>query len=289
MIVDDLAEILDPESLGKNVFRARSRPSLPGRVFGGQMLGQAVISAGRTVPAQQLPHSLHAYFERAGDWALPIDYSVQCERDGRSSSRRRVVATQGEHRLLTAELSFHTSTNDAPEPVRQPIDVEQASWATTESDTDMVETINTWLGKLGQMLRLEVRFFEEPMRARTLRTGSAPAEQRFLVRPLDRLPDDPLVNAAALAYLSDMFLLATSLGPRGMIMGDPRVRAASLDHALWFQGGPLTGGWLLHETASVWSSSNRALCQGHILDVTGRHVARTTQEGLVRITHDRPS
>ena len=287
MIIDDLADILDPEPLGSNVFRARPRRTLPGGVFGGQMLGQAVISAGRTVPAEQLPHSLHAYFDRAGDWALPIDYAVQIARDGRSSSRRRVVATQGDNRLLTAELSFHAATDDAPEPSRPPIDVEQASWTTTETDTEMVETIDTWLGKLGQMLRLEVRFFEEPMRARTLRTGSAPAGQRFLVRPLDRLPDDPLANCAALAYVSDMFLLASSLGPRGVVMGDPRVRAASLDHALWFHMVPPVGEWLLHEAESVWSSSDRALCRGQFYDPAGHLIAHSTQEGLVRVAHDR--
>jgi acyl-CoA thioesterase II len=286
MISDDLADILDPEPLGNNVFRARPRPALPGWVFGGQLLGQAVISAGRTVPAQQHPHSLHAYFERSGDWTLPIDYSVESERDGRSSSRRRVVATQGDDRLLTAELSFHTAADDAPEPSRLPIDVEQASWTTSGADTEMAETINTWLGKLGQMLRLEVRFFEEPMRARVLRTGSAPAEQRFLVRPLDRLPDDPLVNSAALAYMSDMFLLSSSLGPRGIVMGDPRVHAVSLDHALWFHAIPPTDGWVLHEAASVWSSLNRALCQGQLFEPAGRCLAHSTQEGLVRVSRD---
>ncbi|MDV6264753.1 acyl-CoA thioesterase, partial [Rhodococcoides yunnanense] len=141
MIVDDLAEILDPEPLGGNVFRARPRPTLPGRVFGGQMLGQAVISAGRTAPAQQLPHSMHAYFERPGDWALPIDYAVHLERDGRSSSRRRVVATQGIDRLLTVELSFHSAGDDALEHARPPFGVEQASWSSSASDPEMVATI----------------------------------------------------------------------------------------------------------------------------------------------------
>ncbi|MDV6264954.1 thioesterase family protein, partial [Rhodococcus yunnanensis] len=169
---------------------------------------------------------------------------------------------------------------------RPPFGVEQASWSSSASDPEMVATIDAWLGKLGEMLRLEVRFFEEPMRARTLRTGSAPAEQRFLVRTLDRLPDDPLVSCAALAYLSDMFLLASSLGPQGVVMGDSRVRAASLDHALWFHAVPSVGGWLLHETASVWASPGRALCRGQLYDPAGHVVAHSTQEGLVRVAHD---
>jgi len=287
MIVDNLADILDPEPLGGNVFRARSRPTLPGGVFGGQMLGQAVVSAGRTVSAEQLPHSLHAYFERPGDWARPIDYTVHIERDGRSSARRRVVATQGDDRVLTAEMSFHAARDGALEKVRPPFEAAQASWDGRASDADMVETIEAWLRKLGQMLRLEVRFFDEPMRARTLRTGSAPGEQRFLVRPLDRLPDDALIRCGALAYVSDMFLLASSLGPKGVVMGDPRVRAASLDHALWFHTVPAAGEWLLHETTALWGAADRALCSGRLYDPAGHVIAQSTQEGLVRVAHDR--
>lgn len=144
----------------------------------------------------------------------------------------------------------------------------------------------SWLAGLTQLLRREVRFFEEPVRSLILRTGSAPPGQRFLVRPADDLPDDPVTQAAAVAYLSDMFLLAGSLGPRGIVMGDRRLRAVSLDHALWFSPAAHARTWLLHETSTVRSSADRALCRGAIYDLTGTPVADTTQEGLVRITDD---
>jgi acyl-CoA thioesterase-2 len=281
-----LAHILDPTALGDNVFRAHARPGPPGPVFGGQLLGQAVVAAGRTVADGQLPHSLHAYFERSGDAAQPIEYQVEIIRDGQSSARRRVIAVQGSNRLATVELSFHRGDGVTPDPARPQTDVDQASWTPDVLDADLAAQLRAWLAALTKMVRLEVRFFEEPVRSLTLRTGSAPPGQRFLVRPADDLPDDPLTQAAAVAYLSDMFLLAGSLGPRGIVMGDRRLRAVSLDHALWFSPAAHARTWLLHETSTVRSSADRALCRGAIYELTGTPVADTTQEGLVRITDD---
>ncbi|MCK0516676.1 acyl-CoA thioesterase II [Williamsia sp. DF01-3] len=281
-----LTQILDLAELGDNTFRARARSGLRAHVFGGQLLGQSVVAAGRTVAAGQLPHSLHAYFERSGGWAQPITYHVEVTRDGRSSARRRVVAVQGSVRLATVELSFHLGGGVSGTPARPQVDANEASWSPDAVGEELAVQLRSWLAGLTQMMRLEVRFFEEPVRSRTLRTGWAPPGQRFLVRSADALPDDPLIQAAAVAYLSDLFLLAGSLGPRGIVMGDSRLRAVSLDHALWFSPAAHARTWLLHETSTVRSSADRALCRGAIYDLTGTPVADTTQEGLVRITDD---
>ena len=281
-MTDSLSALLNPSALGDNTFRAAARPDLPGRVFGGQLLGQSVVAAGRTVASEQLPHSMHAYFERSGEWAAPIDYHVQTTRDGRSSARRQVVAVQGADRLATVELSFHRAEERATEPVRPAVDPADASWTPAAAGT-LAPQLAQWLDRLTQMLRLEVRFFDEPVRSQVLRFGTAPSTQRFLVRPADALADDPLTQAAAVAYLSDMFLLAGSLGPRGVVMGDRRLRAVSLDHALWFCPGAHARTWLLHETSTARASTGRALCRGEMHDLTGTAVADSMQEGLVQI------
>ncbi|ASR03162.1 acyl-CoA thioesterase [Gordonia rubripertincta] len=286
MTTDNLADILNPAQLGDMVFRGAPRLGLPGNVFGGQLLGQSVTAAGRTVPPGYLPHSLHAYFERPGDWARPIDYLVDATRDGRSSARRRVVAVQGADLLATVELSLRPVSDAHPEADHPAVDAGQASWTPEPADDDHARQLRSWLAALTSMLRLDVRFFEEPARSRVLRTGSAPPRQRFLVRPADPLPKEPLLHAAAVAYLSDMFLLSASLGPLGVVMGDRRLRAVSLDHSLWFSPRPDAQTWLLHETTTVRSWTDRALCRGQIYDLAGRAVADSTQEGLVRLTHD---
>nr|WP_246372149.1 acyl-CoA thioesterase domain-containing protein [Gordonia humi] len=257
-------------------------PGGPPAVFGGQLLGQSVVAAGRTVHDGMTPTSMHAYFERPGDPATPIDYAVDEIRDSRSSARRLVRGTQYGRLVSTAELSFSRDSAGRADPVRPAVDPEAATWSIDDAPVQHREGLSTWLHGLCTMLRLDVRFLHEPVRLQVMRRGRAPAGERFLVRPADPIPEDPLVQAAAVAYLSDMFLLAGSLGPRGVLMGAGTHRVVSVDHSIWFADGVHAGGWLLHETAPVRSSPEHELCRGAICGLDGVPVADTMQEGLVR-------
>ncbi|WP_455550827.1 acyl-CoA thioesterase [Gordonia humi] len=227
-----LADVLSLAAVGAGVFRADPLPGGPPAVFGGQLLGQSVVAAGRTVHDGMTPTSMHAYFERPGDPATPIDYAVDEIRDSRSSARRLVRGTQYGRLVSTAELSFSRDSAGRADPVRPAVDPEAATWSIDDAPVQHREGLSTWLHGLCTMLRLDVRFLHEPVRLQVMRRGRAPAGERFLVRPADPIPEDPLVQAAAVAYLSDMFLLAGSLGPRGVLMGGrnpPRGECGPLD------------------------------------------------------------
>jgi len=273
-----LVDILDLERIEVDIFRGRSPEVGPQRVFGGQVAGQALVAAGRTVPAERAVHSLHAYFIRPGDPEVPIVYTVDRTRDGRSFSTRRVTAIQHGQAIFTLSASFHRPETglehqaqmpDAPDPEGLP-------------------------ERFGRLRPVDMRYAGEP--PWTAARDGRPRAARSMVwmRARGELPDDPLVHVCAVAYASDMSLLDSVLLAHGLTWDASGLSAASLDHAMWFHGPFRADEWLLYAQESPAASGARGLAQGRIFRRDGRLIASVVQEGLIRVSdsadrHGRPS
>jgi acyl-CoA thioesterase-2 len=278
-----LAELLDLTQTGGDTFRGRSSSSSPPRVFGGQLVAQALAAAGRTVAPERVPHSLHAHFLHPGDPGTPIDYQVDDVRDGRAQAVRRVVAEQDGRSLCTLVASFAQPTHGPAHqvPAALPVELDRVPSAQT-SLADADERTRAWFAGVRSALPLDVRFVDSPARDAVLRGERPEPRQRILVRSAAPLPADPLLHACALAYASDLFLLSTALLPHGLLIGTAGVLAVSLDHAVWFHAPLRADEWVQHEMDSEWAGEGRALCRGRMRDGQGRLVASVMQEGLVR-------
>jgi acyl-CoA thioesterase-2 len=278
--VDQLLEVLDLTELEPMVYRGMSPPVGPQRVFGGQVAGQALVAAGRTVDPDRAVHSLHGYFVRAGDPAAPIEYRVENIRDGRSFSVRRAVATQHGRTIFFMSASFHRPENGLEHQAPMPADVP----APDELPT-MVERLAKYPERLGIWnlipRPMEVRYVGEPG---WVRPGDRPAEhhQRVWMRVDGKLPEDQLIHACALAYASDLTLLDSVLSQHGEVWGPGGFMGASLDHALWFHRPFRADQWLLYDCWSPSSSGSRGLATGRMFSEDGRNIATAVQEGLLR-------
>jgi acyl-CoA thioesterase-2 len=282
--VDDLLGILDLERLEHNLYRGRSPQVGWQRVFGGQVIGQALVAACRTVENRQ-PHSLHAYFLLPGDPKVPIIYEVDRIRDGRSFTTRRVVAIQHGHAIFSMSASFHAEEPGFDHQVPMP-DVPPPETLPGEAEL-----------KAGVMPLMPdpVRAYYEKERPIELRpvefdrySSRMPREPRFNVwiRATGRLPDDPAIHQCVLAYASDMTLLDSSLIAHGRTVFERSIQAASLDHALWFHRPFRADEWLLYSQDSPSASGARGFSRGLIFTRDGVLVASVAQEGLVREHRD---
>jgi acyl-CoA thioesterase-2 len=278
-----LAAVLDLEQVDDRVFRGGSESISTVRVFGGQVAAQALVAAGRTLPAPRPVHSMHAYFLRPGNPGLPTTYAVEPIRDGRSFSTRTVVAWQGDEAVFQLSASFHdpedgvvhqVPTTTAPPAEELPTADERMQAAD--------EQTRAWWSLVREMFPLDLRFVDEPVRAQVLRGERPPPHQRIYLRSKEPLGDDPLVHVCALAFASDVFLLSTALPPHGLLMGGPDVQGSSVDHAMWFHAPFRADDWLLYDMEGTWAGQGRALCRGHVFDASGRLVATVMQEGLLR-------
>jgi acyl-CoA thioesterase-2 len=278
--VQDLLTTLDLESLEVNLFRGRSPQTTLQRVFGGQVIGQALVAATRTVDGRP-PHSLHAYFLLAGDPKVPIIYEVDRIRDGKSFTTRRVVAIQHGHAIFSMSVSFHA---DEPSLDHQMPPPEVPKPEKLPSEADIKEHI---LPKLPEAVR---RYYarERPIELRPVEygryIGQTPADGRFNVwiRATGRLPDDSAIHRCVLAYASDMMLLDTALVPHGRSVFDQNIMGASLDHALWFHRPFRADEWLLYAQDSPNLHGARGFARGLIYSADGTLVASVAQEGLLR-------
>jgi acyl-CoA thioesterase-2 len=263
---ETLVDILDLERIEEDIFRGSSPTEGPQRVFGGQVAGQALVAAGRTVPPERAVHSLHAYFIRPGDPEVPIVYTVDRTRDGRSFSTRRVTAIQHGRAIFTLSASFHRPESGLEHQVAMP------EAPGPEDLPDRLRGLST----------IEMRFAGEPP---WTRTDGRPREPRSTVwmRARGPLPDEPLVHVCAVAYASDMSLLDSVLLAHGLTWDAPGLSAASLDHAMWFHGPFRADEWLLYAQESPAASGARGLAQGRIFRRDGRLVASVVQEGLIRV------
>jgi acyl-CoA thioesterase-2 len=280
--LDALLGLLDLEQLEENFFRGLSPREERQQVFGGQVAGQALVAAGRTV-ARGRVHSLHAYFLRPGDVAIPILYEVDRIRDGRSFTTRRVVAIQHGKAIFNLSASFHIDEPGVEHQVDAPAGVAAAD--TLPTVDELLAPHRDRLGPFGDWYArprpIEMRYVE-PDVPPPLRDGPQSPRQRVWIRAAGRLPDDPLVHACVVAYASDMTLLDTGLLPHGLKWTD-KWMGASLDHAMWFHRDFRADEWLLYDQDTPVSSGARAFARGSILTADGRLVVSVAQEGLLRV------
>jgi acyl-CoA thioesterase-2 len=277
-VLDGLVALLDLEQLEVNLFRGVSPPQSPTRVFGGQVAGQALVAAGRTVPPDRAVHSLHAYFIRPGDPRVPIVYEAERVRDGRSFTTRRVLAIQHGEAIFSLSASFQQPQEGLEHTVPAPADVPDP-----ETLPDLGERIATGGG--GGWLRdfprpLDIRYVDEPVWSPS-RPGPSDEPVQVWMRADGALPDDRLLHVCLLTYASDLTLLGSVVARHDV--SSSQVQMASLDHAMWFHRPFRADEWLLYECFSPSASGSRGLATGRFTTRDGRLVATTVQEGLVRL------
>ncbi len=279
----DLLDLLDLEQIEENIFRGRSRPAIVPRVFGGQVAAQALVAAGRTVPEDRLPHSLHAYFLRIGDPGAPIVYTVDRMNDGRSFTARRVVAVQHGQPIFALSASFQRWEEGMEHQAPMPSAPDPESLPTAE---ELLPTYGLDPAVVRKALEaraaVDLRYVDDPPYGRY----GEPREPRSQVwfRANGKLDDDPLLHVVLATYVSDMTLLDSILlahGRGGWAVGD--VVGASLDHAMWFHRPFRADEWLLYDQESPSASGGRGLGQGRIYTRDGRLAISVIQEGVVRV------
>ena len=278
-LLADLLRLICLERLELNLFRGESRDIGSPQVFGGQVLGQALMAATGTV-TDRVVHSLHAYFLRRGDFNAPIVYEVDRSRDGRSFSSRRVVAIQHGQQIFHMSASFQA---DELGPDHQAA----APQVTPPEDlTDLATEVRRYLPDMAAERR---RFWslERPFEFRSvepLASGEPrPGVRHLWFRLTDRCPDDQTLHRCLLAYMSDYHLLETATLPHGLSYRAGEVTLASIDHGMWFHRPVDINDWLLYALESPSSSGSRGFATGSIFDRQGRLVASTVQEGLMRV------
>lgn len=279
--IENLLSILDLEPLEQNLFRGLSPQVGWQRVFGGQVIGQALMAATRTVNQNRAAHSLHGYFMRPGDPSVPIIYEVDRIRTGSSFTTRRVIAIQHGHAIFSMSASFQRQEDGLDHQISGP-DVPNPDQLTSEAELkelflksapDNVKAY--WKRERPIELRpasLDHYISREPL----------DPIQRIWFRATDSLPDDPAIHKCVLAYMSDMTLLDTSLFAHGRSIFDPDLQVASLDHALWFHRPFKADSWLLYDEDSPSSSGARGFTRGSIYSRDGDLIASSAQEGLIR-------
>lgn len=281
--MQELLAILDLEKLEYNLFRGRSPQVGWQRVFGGQVIGQALVAAQRTVESTRHVHSLHGYFMLPGDPSVPIIYDVDRIRDGGSFTTRRVVAIQHGQAIFSLEASFQVEESGLEHQIPMPVDV---------PPPDALKTQRELLEELGPHVPEAIRRFwarERPLEVKPVNVGhytsrdKLPPMQNVWVRTIGPVPDDRAVQAAVLAYLSDMTLLDTSTFPHGRTGFDPDIQMASLDHAMWFHRPHALDDWLLYAQDSPSAVGSRGFSRGSLYARDGSLVASVAQEGLVRL------
>jgi len=280
--VSELIELLSLEQLEDNLFRGQSRDIGTKYVFGGQVLGQALSAAQATLDQPRNAHSLHAYFLRAGNIEAPIVYEVDRTRDGGSFSVRRVTAIQHGKVIFFCAASFQDEETGGehqlsmPE-VPLPEDLEPAPPLSAEALARLPTKVQRWLDRQGPFEFRHVYPRDE------LNPPKRPPYQQVWFRLVEKVGDAPELHRALLAYASDFHLLGTATFPHGISYYQPNVLMASLDHALWFHRPFRADEWLLYSIDSPSAQSGRGLARGQVYDRSGRLVASTAQEGLIRV------
>jgi acyl-CoA thioesterase-2 len=277
--LDALVRLLDLEQIETDIFRGQSHQTPIQRVFGGQVAGQALVAAGRTVAPERAVHSLHSYFIRPGDTNKPIVYEVDRVRDGRSFSVRRVVAVQDGKTIFTLSASFQLEQDGIEHEQPMP-------------DVPSPEDLPT----------MEERFRDRPDIYAQLTRRAHPIERRYVDGPSwdrgpdDRsgvqslwmrangvLPDDPLLHVCLLTYASDLTLLDTILVHHGLSHEHTQIAMASLDHAMWFLRPFRMDEWILYSMKSPAARGGRGFATGRFFSRDGHHLGSVAQEGMVRV------
>jgi acyl-CoA thioesterase-2 len=279
--LDAVVDLLDLEQIEDNIFRGASPPGeRRQRVFGGQVAGQALVAAGRTVAGERAVHSLHAYFIRPGDPSVPLIYLVERVRDGRSFTTRRVSVVQHGETIFTLSASFHR---------REP----GVSHATPMPEAPPPESVTPTAERLEKLFGPSVHnfFHNNPIDIRHVGPLTFEAVHDPKLRSTTNLvwlradgglPDDPLLHVCLMTYASDITLLDSVLLAHGLSWGDGRTTGASLDHAMWFHRPFRADRWLLYAQESPFAGGARGLARGQVFTEGGELVVSVVQEGLIR-------
>ncbi len=281
-LAQGLVDLLEIEELDTDLYRGKRQPGGVGRVFGGQVIAQALQAAQRSTDAPKTAHSLHAYFMRPGDEALPILFRVVRDFDGRSFATRRVIAMQKGKPILNMACSLQApeeglTHQDAMPDVPPPEDLKSESELRAASAAQIPERFRAIFAR---QRPIEIR----PVVQRDwLSPVARPPQQQNWFRVVAPVGDDPAMHRAILAYASDMLLLGTATLPHGVNWLTPGFQTASLDHALWLHEDFRADDWLLYTCDSPWAGHARGFNRGRIFARDGRLVASVAQEGLIRM------
>lgn len=275
----EIVGLLDVQHCGDDRFLgAQPTDSTLDKVYGGQLFGQAMAAAQRTVDAARQAHSVQAFCLEAGDHSAPVEYQVERLRDGRSFSARAVVANQHDRQVMRLTASFqspepgleHTAKMpDVPAPTALPTIQEVIR---DFSDLPDEPWYREWAG-------LEIRYV---VAEHTGRISAGPGSQQIWIRVVDPLPDGAALHRQVVTYLSDITLINASLIPHGQVMGAPELPRATLNHAVWLHADARADEWLLVDQRSPWAGGARGLSHAEVFSADGRHVASFAQEGLIR-------
>ena len=284
-LVQGLIRLLTVTPAGEDAYTGNQQEGGIGRVFGGQVIAQALQSAQASAPEAMEAHSLHAYFLRGGREGVDIDYTVAADFDGRSFANRRVIARQEGSPILNLTASFQLPEqglehDDCPMPeVPDPEDL--------PSDMEMRKKFLEEMGEVSDIQR-QLMTRPRPIEMRTsgklhwMNSDRKPPHAHSWFRAAAPLPDDPALHRAVIAYASDFTLLGTSALPHGLSWARGELKGASLDHAIWYHRPARADEWLLYATDSPWSGSGRGFNRGRIFNRAGELVASVAQEGVVR-------
>jgi acyl-CoA thioesterase II len=280
-LLEDLIQVMTLERLELNLFRGESRDIGSAQVFGGQVLGQALMAATATVE-KRIVHSLHAYFLRRGDFNSPIVYEVDRARDGNHFSTRRVVAIQHGAPIFNMSASFQAGEAGLDHQLAMP------AVPAPDDLPDMSSYYRDVLAHLSagvrRLLERNRPFeFRPTVRPSFLEPRTADPSRSIWFRAVEALPDGEAMHRCLLAYVSDFYLLETALMPHGLSLGSQNLVMASIDHAMWFHRAVRVDDWLLYATDSPSASGARGFARGSIFARDGRLVASTAQEGLLRV------
>jgi len=280
-ILTDLLRVLELERIEINLFKGESRDIGSPQVFGGQVLGQALVAASATVEPDRLVHSLHAYFLRAGDFNKHIVYEVDRSRDGGSFTSRRVVAIQDGQQIFHMSASFQLTEQSIDHQAQMP----------EVPAPETLKDIREWLGVIGDKIpegMRKVMMRDRPFEFRPVNMHlmaakeNRPTTMLQWFKAVDSLPEGEALHRCLLAYASDYYLLSACTMPHGILIEQAKMKVASIDHAMWFHRPVRADEWLLYVVDSPSASGGRGLARGSIFNRQGQLVASTAQEGLFR-------
>jgi acyl-CoA thioesterase II len=279
--VGDLLDLLDLEPLEFNIYRGRNRDIGTGRVFGGQVMAQALVAARRTVDEDREAHSVHGYFILPGDLEAPIVYFVDRLRDGSSFTTRRVTAIQHGRAVFNMSASFHRAEDGIEHQSPMP---EVPAPDELPSELELIRAEAHRIPEpLRPVLTQDRPIDFRPVDALPFDVEPRPAVRRVWLRAVGSMPDLAIAHQAVLAYASDYGLLAAAIQPHGLSIRDPRLQAATLDHAVWFHRPIRMDDWLLYTMESPAAAGARGFARGSVFTRDGRLVASVAQEGLLRV------